>query len=106
MLDPYRDTPSGSLLFSREVARLYLSKTEAGLSEALVAGNEYFSNSEDLLLDNGLFAPTSSVDDLLGCNLFLSASLLAEKPSTCDSLFPNFSLFNYLTREIKMKIHV
>lgn len=100
MLDPYRDTPSGSLLFSREVARLYLSKTEAGLSEALVAGNEYFSNSEDLLLDNGLFAPTSSVDDLLGCSLFLSASLLAEKPSTCDSLFSNFSLFNYLTREI------
>lgn len=103
MLDPYRDTPSDSLLFSREVARLYLSKTEAGLSEALVAGNEYFSNREDLLLDNGLFAPTSSVDDLLGCSLFLSASLLAEKPSSCDSLFSNFSLFNYLTREMSKK---
>lgn len=79
MLDPYRDTTSGSLLFSREVARLYLSKTELGLSEVLAVGNEYFSNSEDLLFDNGLFDLTSSDDDLPGCSLLLSASLVPNR---------------------------
>lgn len=86
MLDPYREPPSGALLFSREVARLYLSKTEAGLSEVLAAGNEYFSNRDDLLLDNGLFAPTSSVDDLPECSLLLSESFVPEN-AISGSLF-------------------
>lgn len=75
--DPYRDIPSGSLLFPREAGRLYLSNTEDGLSDVLPAENEYFSKRDDLLLDSGLFTLTSSDDDLPECNRFLSASLVS-----------------------------